>query len=212
MFAHQGRLHREGCGVSSLGDFLLLTGHSSEQSVLPDLAWGGRTRWWSSVVPANLNHCQVVVCLLSAEVKGLNHPPQPLAMLLLWCPVGLLHYKGTLLPHAQLFQKESWVLFLQKCFPASWPWVCTGMWSIWYSSPDVGLLSLCWNFIKFPCSCFCSVLRISEQGTFGIWASPPSFVSPANLLQMHCPTIQVINKNVKKSWPQYWTLGYSSSN
>lgn len=55
-----GRLHREGCGDFSTP---FNPGHSPEQSVLPNLAWGWRITWWSSIVPANLNHCQAVVCL-----------------------------------------------------------------------------------------------------------------------------------------------------
>lgn len=104
-----GRLHREGCG-----DFQPLTRYSPEQSVFPDLTWGGRTRWWSSIVPANLNHCQAVVCLSSAEVKEQIILLNPLAVLFQRCAVGLFHYKGTLLPPAQLFQMDSGSFFCKN--------------------------------------------------------------------------------------------------
>ena len=54
---------------------------------------------------------------------------------------------------------------------------------------------------------------LSGQGPSGIRATPPSFVSTHKLGEgALCPIIQVINKYAKWYWPQYWPLGYTTSN
>lgn len=41
---------------------------------------------------------------------------------------------------------------------------------------------------------------------------PPSFGSPANLLETKpCTIIQLINKDCEQDWTQYWSLGYTAN-
>lgn len=45
-----------------------------------------------------------------------------------------------------------------------------------------------------------------------ILTAPTNLVLSANLMRVHSPITQVINKNTKSYWPQYWSLRDSSGN
>ena len=45
----------------------------------------------------------------------------------------------------------------------------------------------------------------------GISDSPPTLVSPAKFLRVHCPIIQIINEDFEQDWIHYWHLEHTSS-
>ena len=92
--------------------------------------------------------------------------------------------------------------FSSKLFPN---WVATSMhWCLGLFFSTWRTLHCSWlKFMRFLSAHFSSLFMSLGMAAWpsGISATLPSFVSPANLLRVHCPVIQVVNEDLNRTGP-----------